>query len=135
MIVLRHALTALAIAAGLGFGAGNVSAETTSPCERANTDPVELQAALRDTDKLPEVFRDDNYVALQDKSTWAMWTFTLPSHAAHPAVVCRRPVQEGDSITLDMVINCKGEPKACAQLDIDFRKLNATMAQEMRNKK
>jgi hypothetical protein len=50
-------------------------------------------------------------------------------------VVCRRPVRDGDSITLDMVINCKGEAKACAQLDTDFRKLNARMAQEMKGKK
>lgn len=134
MIVSRRALAALLLACTLGLGAGGALAEP-SPCERANTDPVELQTILTETDKLPETFRDDNYVAFQDKSTWSMWTFTLPSHAAHPAVVCRRPVREGDTITLDMVINCKGAEKACAQLDTDFRALNARMALEMKNEK
>lgn len=102
-----------------------------SPCARANGDPVALLAELTEKDKLPEVFRDAAYVALQDKSTWAMWTFTLPGQRAHPAVVCRRPVQEGDVITLDMVVNCKGEPNACVGLSQEFKALNAIMAQEM----
>lgn len=102
-----------------------------SPCARANGDPVALLAELTEKDKLPEVFRDAAYVALQDKSTWAMWTFTLPGQRAHPAVVCRRPVQEGDVITLDMVVNCKGEANACVLLSQEFKALNAIMAQEM----
>lgn len=102
-----------------------------SPCARANGDPVALLAELTGKDKLPEVFRDAAYVALQDKSTWAMWTFTLPGHRAHPAVVCRRPVQEGDVITLDMVFTCNGEPNACVGLSQEFKALNAIMAQEM----
>ncbi|MEW5964691.1 MAG: hypothetical protein AB1749_14155 [Pseudomonadota bacterium] len=102
-----------------------------SPCARANGDPVALLAELTGKDKLPEVFRDAAYVALQDKSTWAMWTFTLPGHRAHPAVVCRRPVQEGDVITLDMVVTCNGEPNACVGLSQEFKALNAIMAQEM----
>jgi hypothetical protein len=102
-----------------------------SPCARASGDPVALLSELTEKDRLPEVFRDQAYVALQDKSTWAMWTFTLPGHRAHPAVVCRRPVQEGDVITLDMVITCNGEPDACVGLSQEFKALNAIMAQEM----
>lgn len=134
MNVSRRGVVALVFAVAVGISAGKALADD-SPCARANTDPGTLQSELTSTGKLPEVFRDDQYVALQDKSTWAMWTFTLPSHPAHPAVVCRRPVREGESITLDMVVNCKGESKACAQLDQDFRALNARMAQEMKAKK
>lgn len=134
MFVSRNSLAALLLLTGLGVSTGAAAAEPSS-CERANSDPVELQTAIAERDKLPEVFRDDNYVAFQDKETWAMWTFTLPTHPAHPAVVCRRPVREGDSITLDMVINCQGDEKSCAQLDQDFRALNAKMAREMNAKK
>ena len=134
IFVSRLGRAALLLATAFAAGAPAVTAQE-SPCARANTDPVELQKTLTGTDKLPEVFRDDNYLALQDKSTWAVWTFTQPSNPAHPAVVCRRPVQEGDTITLDMVINCKGDGRACAQLDQDFRALNAKMAQEMNAKK
>lgn len=134
MVVLRNCLAALLLASGLGIGAGSAIAEP-SLCERANADPGKLQSELTDSDKLPEVFRDNDYVALQDKATWAMWTFTLPTHPAHPAVVCRRPVTEGDTITLDMVINCQGEVNACRQLDLDFRALNARMADEMKKQK
>lgn len=135
MFVSRSALAALLLSTGLGINAGTAMAEP-SLCERASSAaPDKLQSELTGNEKLPEVFRDDNYVALQDKETWAMWTFTLPAHAAHPAVVCRRPVQEGETITLDMVINCQGEKTACNQLDVDFRALNARMAAEMNKKK
>jgi|SRR5690606_41230642 len=135
MSVTRSALAVLLFAIGLGAHAGTGMAEP-SLCERANSAaPGKLQSELAEGEKLPEVFRDDKYVAFQDKETWAMWTFTLPTHPAHPAVVCRRPVQEGETITLDMVINCQGETTACNQLDVDFRALNARMAAEMNKKK
>lgn len=123
--------TALVAALAFAALAASPAPAADSPCARANGDPVALLAELTEKDKLPEVFRDAAYVALQDKSTWAMWTFTLPGQRAHPAVVCRRPVQEGDVITLDMVITCKGEPNACVGLSQEFKALNAIMAQEM----
>lgn len=107
-----------------------------TPCARAsNAEPAQLLAELTEKDKLPEVFRDAAYVALQDKTTWTMWTFTREGQPSHPAVVCRRPVREGDVITLEMVITCKGEEKACFVLSQEFKALNAIMAQEMNKPK
>ncbi len=108
------------------------SSAKPTPCARAaNADPVALQSALRDGDKLAEVFRDNNYVALQDKTTWAMWTFTVDGNPAHPAVICRIPVRQGDAIALDMVISCRSAPSTCARMEQEFKALNATMAAEM----
>ena len=125
------------LAAAVVLAAGICSAAAQgSPCARANeADPVELLGELTEQDKLPEVFRDPAYVALQDKATWAMWTFTREGQPAHPAVVCRRPVQEGDVITLEMVVTCKGGESACVQLTQEFRALNAIMAMEMNKPK
>jgi len=115
-------------------GTNVARAEAPSVCERANGDAGKLLEQLRDVEKLPEVHRDASYIAFQDKKTWAMWTFTREGLPAHPAVVCRRPVQDGQDITLEMVIGCAGEDKACTQLRQDFGELNARMQLEIENK-
>ncbi|MEO1281147.1 MAG: hypothetical protein AAFV69_05365 [Pseudomonadota bacterium] len=103
-----------------------------SPCaEASKMAPDALYKVLTDERKLPEVHKDASYIALQDKATFAMWTFTQESQAAHPAVVCRVPLKEGDTITLDMVVNCAGPEKACSQLEFDFKELNRRMQLEV----
>ncbi|MDX2289689.1 MAG: hypothetical protein NW217_12810 [Hyphomicrobiaceae bacterium] len=126
---------ALTMAAMVGTPATTLAAAEPTVCGRAaNADPAVLLPALRDGDKLPEVFRDKSYVALQDKATWAMWTFTVDGNPAHPAVICRIPLRQGAEITLDMVITCKGEQTACAKMEQEFKALNAMMEAEIRGK-
>lgn len=124
-----------AITAALTASVGTVLPASAAPsdCTQASGDPTALFKQLTEVDKLPEVHRDASYIALQDKETWAMWTFTREGLPAHPAVVCRRPVKNGDQITLEMVFGCKGEEKACAQLEQDFKELNARMQLDIEN--
>lgn len=126
------ALVAGVVAMGL---AHSVTPASAIPCSRAADDPVALFKELTDVAKLTEVHRDASYIALQDKKTWAMWTFTREGQAAHPAVVCRRPVVNNKEITLEMVVGCKGEEKACAVLKQEFSELNARMQLEVNGKK
>lgn len=102
--------------------------------ETENMAPADLMKILTEERKFPEIHKDGSYVAIQDKKTLAMWTFTRDGQAAHPAVVCRVMLRDGDSITMDMVIKCDGPEKACAQLKYDFTMLNRRMQMELERK-
>ncbi len=128
-----YALAALAAAVTASIFHVTPASAAPSDCTLASGDPTALFKQLTEVDKLPEVHRDASYIALQDKETWAMWTFTRDGMPAHPAVVCRRPVKNGEQITLEMVFGCKGEEKACAQLEQDFKELNARMQLDIEN--
>ncbi len=130
---IKPALAALCSVLALSVSATLPASAAPSDCALASGDPTALFKQLTEVDKLPEVHRDASYIALQDKETWAMWTFTREGMPAHPAVVCRRPVKNGEQITLEMVFGCKGEEKACAQLEQDFKELNARMQLDIEN--
>lgn len=111
-----------------------VSQTGTSVCALTTKMGVKaLFAELKDVKNLPVVHKDGLYVALQDKATFAMWTFTREGQSAHPAVVCRVPVRDGDNITLTMVINCEGAARACQSLKSDFQQLNQRMQLQIEN--
>ncbi len=113
----------LVVVALVVLGASVASADE-SPCKRVSEGPEKLLVEIRDKDKLEKIHEDAMYIAFQDKKTYATWTFTQETHSAHPAVVCRQPKTEGDTITLLMEINCKGAQYTCEQLERDFKLLN-----------
>jgi hypothetical protein len=85
---------------------------------------------------LKETYRSVDYVAFSDddKTPTAIYTFTTKGHAAHPSVVCRKQVKEGDNLVLKMEIVCEGKKDACDKLRNDFNVINAQMQAEVDNK-
>jgi hypothetical protein len=115
-----------------GGAAAQVAA--TDFCGRPTASPEVLQAEISKAAGTKEIFRGAEYVAFQDEATQAVFTFTTPGQgAAHPAAVCRKPVREGDNMTLQMVIICKGAGDECQRLESDFKLLNAKMEAAIRN--
>lgn len=103
-------------------------------CGMATAEPGALQAELSKTAGVKEIFRGPEYVAYQNEASQAVFTFTQAAQGrAHPAAVCRKPVKDGDSITLQMVIICKGDTESCQRLEGDFKLLNAKMEAAIRN--
>lgn len=103
-------------------------------CGRDSGEPAALEAAISKSAGVKEIYRGPDYVAYQDAATEAVFTFSLPAQGpAHPAAVCRKPMKEGDSLTLQMVILCKGETEHCQRLESDFKLLNAKMEAAIRN--
>ena len=86
---------------------------------------------LTKTEKLKEDFRDKSYVALSDKAKDTIWTFTVPGHPAHPSVVCRRPVQDGAELRLQMNVRCNASEAECQKLVTAFQELNQRMLRDM----
>ncbi|MBX9589162.1 MAG: hypothetical protein K2X43_07650 [Hyphomonadaceae bacterium] len=131
----------IAAAAGisLALGAG-LSALALLPgpalaqdlCGRPSEPPQGLFDRLTKTEKLKEDFRDKSYVAISDKAKDTVWTFTMPGHPAHPSVVCRRPVQDGADLRLQMNVQCNAVEAECQRLVKAFQELNQRMMRDLR---
>jgi hypothetical protein len=100
-------------------------------CGRPRETPEALLERLTKTEKLEESFRDKVYVAFNDAVKGTLWTFTLAGHPAHPSVVCRRPVEEGGKLRLEMNVQCNAAEAACERLVQGFEELNTQMLKEL----
>jgi hypothetical protein len=85
---------------------------------------------------LKETYKSIDYLAYSDddKNPTVVYTLTVKGHAAHPSIVCRKQVKQGDALTLVMEIVCDGGEEACKKLRNDFNVLNAQMQAEVDNK-
>jgi hypothetical protein len=104
-------------------------------CGKAKTTPEALYAELAKDSRLKEMRRSEIYVALEDGTDGTLWTFTLPAHPAHPAVVCRRVMERRGMIEIPTTVECKGAEAACAKLRSDFDVLNERMIQDLYRQK
>ena len=100
-------------------------------CGRPTEQPQALFDRLTKIEKLKEDFRDKSYVAISDKGRDTIWTFTVPGHPAHPSVVCRRPVQDGAELRLQMDVRCNAAETECQKLVTAFQELNQRMLRDM----
>jgi hypothetical protein len=85
---------------------------------------------------LKRIYKSDQYVAYSDddKNSSVMYTFTVRGNPAHPAAVCRKPVQQGDNLIITMSVVCDGDKEACAKLQNDFNVMTAKMQAEVDQK-
>ena len=100
-------------------------------CGRPTEQPQAVFDRLTKNEKLKEDFRDKSYVAISDKARDTIWTFTVPGHPAHPSVVCRRPVQDGAELRLQMDVRCNAAETECQKLVAAFQELNQRMLRDM----
>jgi hypothetical protein len=109
--------------------AGPTVAAATEFCGDAIGKAAELIERYSSRPGLKEVYKSDQYVAYSDddKNSSVMYTFTAKGHPAYPAAVCRKPVQEGQSLTIKMTVVCDGEAEACNKLRNDFNVMTAKM--------
>ncbi len=97
-------------------------------CGRPTGEPAAIEESLAKADGVTKVYDGPEYYAFQDAKSEAMFTFTRPAQGpSHPAVVCRKPVKDGEHLKLQMEIVCRGTSTGCAALEAEFRKLNAQM--------
>ena len=96
-------------------------------CGEPQAHPDALYQRLAKDSRLREMHRNEQYVALENGQDGTLWTFTLPPHPAHPAVVCRRVVERRGVIEIPTTIACLGPEAECARLKSDFDVLNERM--------
>jgi hypothetical protein len=123
---------ACAIAGALaGALAATAALAADDLCGRPREEPEALLQRLSKTEKLEESFRDKAYVAFNDAVKGTLWTFTVAGHPAHPSVICRRPVEEGGKIKLEMGAQCNASEAECERLMRGFEDLNQQMIKEL----
>lgn len=111
----------------------SATAGATAFCGGETAAPEALLQRIKSLPGIKEIHRDREFVAYQEPGSQAVYTFTEPGHAAHPAAVCRKPMQKGDQLEIDMAIVCKGPDAKCAALELDFKLLNAKMQADINN--
>jgi hypothetical protein len=113
---------------------GAAESADTSFCGRPTGEPAALMETITKDATIKEIHRGPEYIAYQDTASQAVYTFSQAAQGpAHPAAICRKPLKEGDSMVLQMVIVCKGDSTACQRLESDFKLLNAQMEAAIRN--
>lgn len=111
----------------------SATATASAFCGSETGAPDALLARVKTMAGIKEIHRDREFVAYQDPATSAVFTFTEAGHPAHPAAVCRKPVQKGDQLEIEMAVVCKGPEAKCAGLESDFKLLNAKMQADINN--
>ena len=107
------------------------AASGDSLCGEPTAEPQALYDRLKADSRLREMRRSEHYIALENGQDGTLWSFTLPAHPAHPAVVCRRVMERRGIIDIPTAIVCRGPEGACATLKSDFEALNARMIQDL----
>ena len=96
----------------------------------------ELIARYTTQKGLKETYKSVDYVAYSDdeKNPTVIYTFTTKGHAAHPSIVCRKQVKEGEFLVVKMEVVCDSTKEACDKLRNDFNVINAQAQTEVENK-
>jgi hypothetical protein len=92
-------------------------------CGREVASLQALQDELANNPQVERVLDNDQYAAYADQGARTVWTFTKPGHPAAPAVVCRRPVQNGNQISVQLQAGCGGPKEACDAMIAAFQAL------------
>jgi hypothetical protein len=72
------------------------------------------------------------WTVIEDRSTLSLWSFTPPSHPAHPAAIHRKVIQEGNNIFVKMHVLCEAPKPACDKVVADFQSLNQQVRKDMK---
>ncbi len=71
------------------------------------------------------ILNDKNYLAFEESERMIVWTF-VKEGTPTPAIVCRQPYQDGNTIRLKIDAICKGPKPACEALIASFSSPSGT---------
>jgi hypothetical protein len=126
MILRPLALLALLAACTPSAVSNMAQQETNMVCGRQKKSPAEFLSDMK-AEKLPVQFQDTQYVAYSDTANMTVWTFTKPGNYAYPTVVCRKPVQQENTVRIHTQVICGASKKACDRLAQEFQKINENL--------
>lgn len=117
----------LVVAVGAAMFPASASAQSVSSAN-ANTIGYPTVAialeALRERSDV-DVRIHDGWTIITEQGEFVLWSFTPPSHPAHPAVVRRAVIKKNDgAVVIEMTALCQAEKAPCDRLMADFEELN-----------
>ena len=74
------------------------------------------------------------WLIINDSPEFTLWSFTPLGHEAHPAVIKRIIMQQGDGVFIEMSALCEAKKAPCDRLVDEFVKLNDTIRQNLQRK-
>jgi hypothetical protein len=82
-----------------------------------------------------EEYRDEHLVVFQDNVARTSYAFTQAGHAAHPAWIARKVVQEGNDIFVQQVGYYAGAEAPFAALFQQYQSLNQRMVDDLKRRR
>ena len=82
-------------------------------CGRAHNSVKETFDSVSGIKSIKQIRNDRDYLELKDENSGVVWAFTKAPHFAHPAVFCRRIVQEGNRFHLEVRTLCAAAKDVC----------------------
>ena len=79
-----------------------------------------------------EVSNQSGFTVITEPATYTLWTFTPAGHPAHPTVVRRQMVREGDDVFSHMQVKCEAAKPACDKLVAEFKALDEQIRERLR---
>ncbi len=75
----------------------------------------------------------DGWLSIEDPVGMTLWTFAPDSDPAHPAVIKRSVIEDGDGLVIRMDIRCEGDVDACDGLEEHFMSLNESVRDQVQS--
>jgi hypothetical protein len=103
-------------------------------CGRNFSTPDKLRQELHGASGVDYIHEDRQYAAYSDRASYIVWTFTNPPHPAHPAVICRKAVQRGEEIGVELSSRCGGPKSACDKMVEEFNQMMPNIRRDIQQR-
>ena len=122
-------LLALALAAAVAMWPAASKADQV--CSRSFARQADLLDEMRGNPDIQPLGERGTVAGFVDQGAMAVWLFTMPGHAAHPAVVCSRVVEQGEDLRMRTEASCHGSARDCNRLVAEFQSMNDRLRQRL----
>ena len=125
---MRTIFVALILVASCAYAQPESEAEQTSsigyPSVAAAMDALRAQKDV-------SISVRDGWTVVTEKGGLTLWSFTPPTHEAHPAAVKRAASEKDGAWYITMNVLCQADRAPCDKLVEDFKTLNEQMRQSI----
>ncbi len=122
-------LLALALAAAVAMWPATSKADQL--CSRSFAQPTDLLDEIRRNPHIEPLGERGAVAGFVDQNAMAVWVFTMPGHAAHPAVMCSRVVEQSEGVRIRTEASCRGSAADCNRLVAEFKAMNDKLQQRL----
>lgn len=128
---MARRLPILALAFAVAVTLWPAASRADQLCSRSFAQPTELLSEIRRNPLIEKLGERGAVAGFVDQNALAVWVFTLPGHAAHPAVICSRLVEQGDQVRVRTEASCRGAAADCNRLVAEVKAMNEKLQQRL----
>ena len=110
----------------------SLAAESESSSIRYESVEAALNSLKRDPNSSVTIHDDWTIIENSENGSMALWSFTPPSHPAHPAAIKRATIEEDGAVYIQMTALCEATKNECDKLIEQFSALNDQIRESMK---